>query len=130
MTASRWRFATLDGSEIYEFPVNPNEHGSFVETREIAWEASPTGFSGRREGRTPLATSFSGVVRSEGQYNALLDWLNKKTKIRLTTDLGQQFIVRLTAYKPTQEAGYRSRHAPWRHTYTMDLLIFTTEAVL
>jgi hypothetical protein len=115
-----WAFK--DGAVVYSFPINPNEHGNLVLSRGIEWQYSRQGYSGTRAGRIPFATSFSGVLRSEAQYDAMLLWLRKRKRINLVTDLNQEFTVRLTAFKPSQEGA--SRQAPaWRWTYSMELIV-------
>lgn len=122
---SRWKLELLSGGEFYEFEINPNAQDNPHPTRSIKWDFHPTlGFSGTRQGRSPHDWSFSGVLRSQAQYDALLLWVGKKVKVRLTDDLGNKRIIRLLEFSPQQTAGARSRHAPWRMTYTMRCLIF------
>lgn len=118
----RWTLQTLDGSQKYIFPINPNAMTSPVPARDITWQQSREGFTGTRAGRSHHSWEFSGVLRTEQEMFMLLYWLDKREWILLTDDLGQSQIVRLVSFKPTQNAGARSRHAPWRHTYTMTCL--------
>ena len=119
---ARWRFETLDRTEIYVFHISPNEHASMVPVREITWQHSRAGFTGTRAGRNLHAWTFAGVLRDQAQYDALLSWVNKRTWIRLVTDLDQELIVRLQGLTTSRVAGARGRHAPWRQTYTMSVL--------
>lgn len=122
---SRWKLELLSGGESYEFEINPNAQENPHPARSINWNFHPTlGFSGSRAGRQPHPWSFSGVLRSQAQYDALLLWVDKKVKIRLTDDLGNTRVIRLLEFSPQQTAGARSRHAPWRMIYTMRCLIF------
>lgn len=129
--AARWSFVTLDGVQTYNFPINPNDQSSPVPSRSVSWSQELGGaYTGTRDGRLPHPWSFSGVLRTPEQHAAFVEWVRKRTKIRLTTDLGQRYVVRLLTFKPTQAAGARARLVPWRHTYTIDCLIFETESVL
>lgn len=125
----RWRLASLNGTEVYDFEINPNQAESPHLNRGIAWEFNgpALGWSGRREGRTPLAWSFSGVLRSQEQYEALRLWVGKRKKVRLTDDRGDSLILRLTEFSPTQVGGARGRHAPWRMTYTVNALVYEVQ---
>lgn len=121
----RWRFDLLVGVESYVFEINPNAQDNPHPSRSITWDFNPSlGYSGRRAGRTPHQWSFSGVIRSQEQYDAFLYWVGKKVKIKLTDDLLNEYVIRLTDFLPEQTAGARNRHAPWRMTYTMRALIF------
>lgn len=131
MTVVKWKFTDLQNATTYVFDVNPNQMSSPVPIRDIQWEHDRVaGYTGRRAGRQPHPWSFSGVIRSPEQYAAFLTWLGKRKKIRVTTDLGQEYIVRLLRFKPKQEAGARNQHAPWRHTYTMECLIFDSMSAI
>ena len=119
----RWTLSLLDNSESYVFEINPNAALSAVRNRTIAWRYSREGHTGVRSGRTPQPWEFSGVLRTEEQYLALLAWLNKRKKVRIVTDLGQELTVRLVAYKPEQA---KTRlQAPHRHQYSMSCLILS-----
>lgn len=126
MTFRRWTLSTLDGSETYTLQINPQSMESPFPVRAVEWEwnGPRLGWSGRRAGRTPKQWSFSGVLRSEEQYNDLLAWVGKSHKIQLTDDRGDQFLIRLLEFKPTQTGSSRSRIVPWRMTYTMQAQVY------
>lgn len=117
----RWTLALLDNSESYVMELNPNAAGNALANRAVEWTSSRLGYTGTRSGRTPQPWEFSGVLRSQAQFEAMVLWLNKRKKVRVTTDLGQQYVVRLVSFVPDQS---RSRvQAPHRHTYTVNCLI-------
>lgn len=121
----RWRLETRDGSASYTFEINPNKQDSPYLARDIQWEFHhSTGFTGRRAGRTPHAWGFSGVLRSQAQYDALLEWVGKRSKVILIDDRNDRYLLRLLEFKPVQTAGARNRHAPWRMTYTVTAQIY------
>lgn len=118
----RWTFATLTGSESDVFEVSPNAQDSPLSSRAMTWDFHPQlGWSGHREPRAPTPWTFSGVLHSQAQYDALLTWVSKKVKIVITDDRSERLVVRLLKFEPTQEAGQRNA---WRMTYTMRALIF------
>jgi hypothetical protein len=125
----RWKFETLDGAETYTFEINPNTQSSPISNRDITWNyaavrdgGTPVGYSGTRAPRAPKPWEFGGVVRSKEQYDAFIYWLNKKAWVRVTDDLGRQFIIRILSFEPAQEAG-SGRRVPYRHTYTVRTVI-------
>lgn len=121
---ARWTLSTLDGSETYVFEISPNAHTSMLPDRSVTWAWTSEGFTGRRAGRTPHPWEFSGVLRTQEQFDHLRDWVAKREKVHLTTDLDQTLLVRLMSFKPSQQAATRNRLAPWRHTYTVSVLTF------
>lgn len=124
----RWHLREIAGSDTYTFEINPNAQRSPYNSRGVRWKYHPLkGFSGTRDARLPFAWGFSGVLRSKEQYDALVLWANKRVKLVLTDDRGDQFVIRITEFKPTQEAGARLRHAPWRHTYEVSAFVYDEE---
>lgn len=125
-----WRLETLDAAETYSFEINPNAQDSPFRNRSISWNFHPnTGFTGQRSGRTGYEWTFSGVLRTQAQYDAMLAWVAKGVKVHLFDDRGDKLLLRLTKFSPTQQGGARTRHAPWRWTYTMNALVYEyTEA--
>lgn len=125
---SRWKIALLDNSQSYTFGISPNDQDSPVLARPVTWDFNPTlGFSGKRAGKLPKQWSFSGVLRSQAQYEALRLWVGKRVKVRLTDDRGDTFIVRLLEFEPTQQAAARNVNAPYRMTYTVRCLLYVME---
>lgn len=123
---TRWRLESIDAPiASYTFEINPNAQEPPFAERSIAWNFHPaTGFTGLREGRTGHAWSFSGVLRSQGQYDELLNWVALRRKVYLFDDRGDRLTVRLVRFNPQQRGGARSRTAPWRWTYEMSCLVY------
>lgn len=125
---TRWKLETLDAAESYTFEINPNAQDSPFLVRNVTWDYNGPvlGWSGRRDGRLPKDWSFSGVLRSQAQYDALLVWVGKRVKIKLTDDRGTVYTLRLTTFSPSQQGPAR-RNAPWRMTYTMRAMVYDVE---
>lgn len=121
MSVVRWTFQTLSGSETYTLEINPNSTTTPVRTRAITWTATRAGFTGIKAAKLPIPWEFSGVLRSMTQFDAFLAWVTKDERVRVTTHLGQQYIVRFQGFKP--ESGGR-KQAPSRHTYVISALVY------
>lgn len=119
MTKVQWRIE--GGGHSYAFEINPNAETSPHPSRQIQWDYSRQGYAGRRAGKSPTRWSFSGVLRNMEQHDEFVALLNTRTKLILSTDLGERYVIRLVAFKPDQTK--HSRIAPARQLYTMDCLI-------
>lgn len=140
MSYNRWRIGTLDGSIQYVFEMNPRESTTPVPGRDYSWTVHRTNsasnpvnfvnFTGIQGPRKPFEWEFSGILRSQEQYNALVTWTQEKQKLRVETDLiksdssRQSFVVRILSLTLRQEARPRLKNAPWRHEYTMKCLLY------
>lgn len=121
----RWTFTTLDGLSSYIVPINPNQAESPLREQALSWFLdSASGFTGMRSKRQPVQWSFSGVIRSQQHYEALMLWARKREKVRILTDLDELLVVRITGFKPERKGPPR-RGVEWRHTYRVDALIFS-----
>lgn len=123
----RWKLETISGPlETYAFEINPNAQESPLPNRRVTWNFNGPrlGWSGSRAGRTPERWSFSGVLRSQSQYDELIRWVGKRVKVRLTDDRGDAYTVRLLTFTPTQQAAARNIHAPFRMTYSVAALVY------
>lgn len=127
----RWKLETLDNVSSYTLHMNPNDAETLVPPTPMGWSRGrgvaagsvrPI-FVGNHQTEGPLPWQISGVLRDEAQYDEMLGWLGRGTKIRLTTDLGQVLIVRLLSFTP-KRVGSQRRAAPFRHTYVMKALVY------
>lgn len=127
----RWKLETLDYVSSYTFQVNPNDAETLVPPTPMSWSRGrevavgsvlPI-FVGNHQTQGPLPWQFSGVLRDEVQYDQMLGWLGRGTKVRLTTDLGQVLIIRLLSFTP-KRSGSQRRAAPFRHTYVIKALVY------
>lgn len=127
MARIAWVFTDLATADSYVWPINPNDGGSpqYLKTINYQNTAAPDGktliFEGRDE---PATASFSGVLLTEEQYNALYDWWKKRHQVQIEDDLGRKFVIYITKFQPKRE---RSRTHPWKHTYTCEYVILDWE---
>lgn len=120
MTVVQWKFETLDGLQSYLLEINPNATTTPVRTRPITWTATRAGFTGTKEKKAPVPWEFSGVLRSQAQYDTFVTWVTKDEKVRVTTHLGQVYVLRFNGFKPV--SGGRAA-APFRHLYSIAALV-------
>lgn len=120
----RWILRKLDNSATYTFHINPNDADTLVPSRPVSWfRGTNTDYVGNHQSRQPLPWQFSGVLREQAQYNEILVWFGYRTKIELTTDLGQVLIVRLLSFS-LDRRGPQRPGAPFRHTYVIKALVY------
>jgi len=118
-----WIFTDNVLVESYAFEINPNDDGSLQYEKAVSYK-NTSGGSGQTvafEGRdAPYATTFSGSILTEAQYNAMVTWFSKRYPIDIEDDLGRQFTIYITKFSPKRK---RSREYPWRHEYSVDYFI-------
>lgn len=122
-----WVFIDPLDSSTYEWEINPNDDGSLQYEKTVNYKntSAPDGKTIIFEGRdAPRSTSFSGVVLTEDQYNAMVTWFNKRHQIQIEDDLGRVFTIYITKFAPKR---VRSRSHPWRHEYTCEYVILDWE---
>lgn len=130
MARIAWVFTDPTDASTYEFPINPNADGSLQYEKQINYKntTAPDGKTLIYEGLDqPKATSFSGTILTEDQYNAMVLWFNKRHQIQLVDDLGRIFMIYITGFKPQRKL---SRTYPWRHDYTVDYTIVDWSVVI
>ncbi len=122
-----WQFTDPTDSSFYVWEINPNDDGSLQYEKTVSYKntSAPDGKTIAFEGRdAPLSTSFSGVILTESQYDAMVTWFNKRHQIQIEDDLGRVFYIYITKFSPKRK---RSRSYPWRHEYTCEYFILDWE---
>lgn len=126
MTVVKWTFTDVyhQGPTpwSYTFEINPNEGGS----PEISKQYSNSVNVGPRhvgivqEGQFTQATlTFSGVILTQGQYENLELWFNRRIVLDLVDDLGRTFRGSFSKFAPKRSR--RNSH-PYYHTYEAEFL--------
>lgn len=118
----KWVFEDPAESQEYIFHINPNAGGSPAYRKNITQQATvaPGGKTLLFEGAdSPQEFSFSGVILEEAQYNAFVEWWQKRRQIKLTDDLDREYWIYITSFEPTR---VRARSHPWKHTYNASAL--------
>lgn len=119
----RWKFFDPVDSTTTAFEVNPNEGGSLLLEKPIVARSTVAqgGVTILFEGNKPVQQIvFSGILYSETALNVMVDMFAKRHQIRLTDDLGRQFMIFIDKFEPKR---VRARHSPWKHTYTITATI-------
>lgn len=120
---ARWLFYDPTIPATYAFEVNPNEGGSPTFDKNIAEEntVAPGGKTLLFEGSDPpQRLDFSGVILTQEQYDAFVEWWQKRRQIRITDDLGREYWVYFKTFTPKRE---RAIHSPWKHSYSVSTTI-------
>lgn len=122
----RWKLELAsDPNTSYVLEINPNQMTTPVQPQSIQWDYHPVnGYTGNKKRLGAHTWEFSGVLRSQAQYDALVLWANRKKTVKVTDDRGDTFLVKLLQFSPTQAGGGRLRHAPWRMEYSMSCLLY------
>lgn len=127
------RFATNDGSVVYDWPINhkPDGEGALGQARELTREAS-TGLVGgvvQQGDDGPVVLKMSGHIETEAQHIAFWDWFHRcKTETIYFRDFaGSEYEVLFTSYQPTRVGviwNPRDNSIPHhRYTYDMELTV-------
>lgn len=119
MTVVRWIFTDLSTSTSETFEINPRDGGTpaYEKNFQYTSTAAPNGKTLVFEGiDKPQTIEFSGVILTQTQFNLFYNWWNKRNQIRITDDLGRQFVVVMESFAPVRK---RAIHYPWRHDYTI-----------
>lgn len=119
----RWTFYDPVEAETYTFEINPREGGSPNWDKRISEQntTAPDGKVLLFEGQDPVQTlEWSGAIISQEHHDAYVEWWQKRRQIQLTDDLGRQYWIYLTSFKPTR---MRAHSYPWRHNFTATALI-------
>lgn len=119
MGVVRWLFYDPVTTDEYELDINPAEGGSPQYRKNIVYQntSAPDGKVLMFEGRDNVQElEVTGTILEEDHYNALLEWYQKRHQIRVTDDLGRQFMIYITAFEAKRE---RAFHYPWKHSYVL-----------
>lgn len=125
MAVVRWTFFDAVTSSTYTFAINPREGGAPERNKQLVYQntAAPDGKTLILEGRDEVQKlEFSGVILEQAEYDAFNTWYEKRHQVKVTDDLGRQFWVYLTSFKPKRE---RAASHPWKHTYTVSATILS-----
>lgn len=127
---TRWTLQNLALTENYTFESNPYEQTSPVAGKDVQFTPQnrtvgliPTAFVGIRAKRQPVDWSFTGIVRSVGEYNALLTWSKRPERLLLTNDRGEVLTIKITGITFARQAPQRQR-TPYRHKYTVKATVY------
>lgn len=123
MAVVKWVFEDLSDASTYTFEINASEGGTptYRKNLHVVSAIAPGGRTIVSEGADSVETQrFSGTILNEEQYNAMLEWFNKRHQIQFTDDLYRTWVIYITGFTATRE--HRQSH-PWYHKYTVDYII-------
>jgi hypothetical protein len=113
----RWEFEDPVTLDVYTFAVNPSDGGSPGYAKNITSQATsaPEGKVIRFEGQdSPQQMEFSGTLFTEAEYNAFVEWWDKRYQVLIRDDLGREFYIEIDQFEPSRK---RARAYPWKHEY-------------
>jgi hypothetical protein len=128
----RWVLDDPDG-ETYTFPFNPNR----MDTPHRMDNLTPTARSWNAPNeaqvdhgvarviqgkRIPLEWSFSGVLRTQAHYRALVRFHHLRKRINVTDHFGRTWEVLIQGIEWQERRP--SAHADWRFAYTVNCLLY------
>lgn len=119
----RWTFEDPVEGETYVFHINPREGGSPSYDKTITEQntTAPDGKTLLFEGQDQVQTlEWSGAILEQAHYDAYITWWRKRRQIKLTDDLGREYWIYITSFKPSRK---RSRERAWRHDFTFSAII-------
>lgn len=123
MAVVRWVFEDPVLLETEVFDVNPSAGGSPGYEKNFLFQetTAPDGKTLIFEGQdAPQNLAFSGTILDQAQYEMFREWFSKRYQIKVTDDLGRQFMILIKSFKPER---VRARSHPWKHTYTVEAAI-------
>lgn len=119
----RWTFEDPVAAETWTFNINPREGGSPSYAKTVGYQntTAPGGRVLIYEGQDQVQTlEWSGAILEQEHYDKYVEWWRKRRQIKLTDDLGRQYWIYITSFKPARK---RSRDRRWRHDYTVSATI-------
>lgn len=125
MARIAWRWEDQVEGTVEFMSLNPNEGASpaFQKnlTKEVTTAPGGLGQTLIFEGAQQVTEfAFSGVILTQDQYEFLLRLWEKRHPVKLTDDLGRDFVVYLESFTPQR---VRSKTNPWRHTYEASAVV-------
>lgn len=114
-----WKMKDLVTNEEYVFPINPNQMNPPFNAKNL--NVFP-GLDYRTVKAPPVPGewNFGGVCRGEDMHDALVDWSSRGHLLEITDHLNRTFRVLPSRI---EMADKRSRHEPWKFTYTISGLL-------
>lgn len=123
MAVVRWVFEDPTTLDSFTFAINPKEGGSPSYQKTLTYQstAAPDGKVISFEGRDPVRNlEFSGVLFTEEEFDAFVEWWGKRYQVQVTDDLGRTFTIQINSFEPTRR---RARAHPWKHDYRVSATI-------
>lgn len=129
----RWQFYDPTTGDRWEFIHNPNQMTSPHAPRAIDIFVTPPLYNPAIEARggmarvhesnqAPFEFSFSGWIRDEEQYEQLVFWTRKVTRVRLTDHFGRTWSIRFKEFDPDEQRP--SHRSDWRFDYDIKATMY------
>jgi hypothetical protein len=113
-----------DGTETHTFERNPSIDGTPTYEKGIGTMSTlaPDGQVVIYQGQRPPKTlTFSGLIDTEAEYDALVAWFDKDRIVRITDDHARTFDVVIAKFAPR-----RLLDGDWRYSYSVSSIVVAT----
>jgi len=122
----RWQLYDPVALDTLTFAHNPTTMTSMAQphaTKSLATSPIDGKVRSARIPDKPFVWSFSGKLRTQADYDALLAWVNRPNRLHLTDHFGRVHDVLGQRFSPTpvERSGGRN---PWLFAYTVDTLYY------
>lgn len=121
----RWTLYDPLLDETYTFQRNPralNRGTSLVKSRQRAANDDGERILTIQRPVEPIDWGFTGDIRTQEQYNALVAWCKKRRRLILTDHYGDAYWVLLYAFASDEQRP--TRKYPIRYRYSIKALLF------
>jgi hypothetical protein len=123
---SRWQLYDPVADQTLIFAHNPATMTSMAQphtTKSLATSPIDGKVRSTRIPDKPFVWSFSGKVRNQADYDALLAWVNRPNRLHLTDHFGRVHDILGQHFSPTpvEKSGVPN---PWLFGYTIDTLYY------
>ena len=123
---TRWQLYDPVALDTLTFVHNPATMTSMAQphtTKSLATSPIDGKVRSARLPDKPFVWSFSGKIRTQADYDALLAWVNRPNRLQLTDHFGRVHEILGQRFSPTpvERSGGRN---PWLFAYTVDTLYY------
>lgn len=118
----RWRFHDTVTGEVWAMPINPDSMSPNGPTRNLTHSRWRYGVTTIEQPRVDRELTWSGVIRSQAHYDALLDWASREHAVVVSDHMGRNFRVYITDFDPTDRSPIPRAPKRWRYTMKTKLL--------
>jgi hypothetical protein len=123
MPVVKWVFNDPVTLESWTFDINPSDGGthSYNKTFNYSNTSAPDGkvivFQGRDQ---PKKMEFKGVILTEEEFDAFVEWYEKSYQIEVIDDLNRSFFIIIETFQAQRR---RAVQHPWKHDYSVTATI-------
>jgi hypothetical protein len=133
----RWILRDPYTGEVWEFPHNPNQMSSPNRPRNISIFVDPPYYDPATQARgaigrvwegnfQPFEWTFSGRLKTQDQYEQLVYWTRKVTRVQLIDHLGRTWVLRMKELDPDEQKP--TPRIAWKYDYEIKATMYGAAA--